>query len=159
VLALIPAATSARGPQKNDSVNGHGFVVFDPNTTYEFRVSAHTIGTTTTAATGNMYIQAVYTYPTSTSTLSIWADVYCVSVQGYNGQVRGHIYRTEPSGAYAEPTDLVFDVSDYSSFSTLPDAMDATAESIGTGCDPLIPPPGGTVPIAKGDISVTDEGP
>jgi hypothetical protein len=158
VLTLIPAAASARGPQKNDSVNGHGFVVYDPTTTYEFRVSAHTISSTTTAATGNMFITATFTYTTGAiETISIWADVYCVSVQGYLGQVRGHVYRTEPSGLYADPTDLVFDASDYSSFSNLPDTFNATAEAIGTPCIDV--PPGGLQPVAKGDITVNDEGP
>jgi hypothetical protein len=155
-LTLIPAAASARGPQKNDSVNGHGFVVYDPTTTYDFRVSAHTLSTTTTAATGNMFITATSTDDTGTLTVSIWADVYCVSVLGYYGQVRGHIYRTEPD-LLTDPTDLVFDVSDYSSFTNLPDMFDATTAVIGTPCIDV--PVGGAVPIAKGDISVNDEGP
>jgi hypothetical protein len=132
--------------------------VYDPTTTYDFRVSAHTISTTTTAATGNMYIQAVQIDPTTgtTLTISIWADVYCVSVLGYNGEVRGHIYRTDPD-LLTQPTDLVFDVSDLNPFSSLPDTIDVATDPIGTPCIDV--PTGALTPVAKGDITVNDEGP
>jgi hypothetical protein len=158
VLTLIPAAASARGPQKNDSVNGHGFVVFDPTTTYEFRVSAHTISTTTTAGTGNMFITATQVDPITgqTITISIWADVYCVAVATFQGEVRGHIYRTEPD-LLTGPTDLVFDVTD-ASFTNLPDLFGATTETAGAPCVLPVTTPD-EQPVAKGDVSVNDEGP
>jgi hypothetical protein len=157
-LALIPGAASARGPQKNDSVNGHGFVVFDPTTTYEFRVSAHTLSTTTTAAIGNMYIQASSTDPITgtTATISYWADVYCVNVAALAGEVRGHVYRTEPD-ILTTPEDLLFSVTDLNPFTNLPDTFGATITPFGTTCD--VPLQQDQAPVAKGDITVNDEGP
>jgi hypothetical protein len=158
MLALIPAAASARGPQKNDSVNGHGFVVVDPTTTFDFKVSAHTLSSTTTAATGNMWISALASDATGTTIkLQIWADVFCTSVLTINGEVRGHIYRTEPDLLTA-PSDLVFNVSDQSPFSNLPDLFSATTTPSGVaGCTE--PPPPGEFEVAKGEITVNDEGP
>jgi hypothetical protein len=153
VLSMAPAA-AARGPQKNDSVSGHGFVVFDPTTTYEFRVSAHTISSATTVATGNMYIKAVNIDPLSPITLEIWADVFCVSVAGVAGEVRGHIYRTAPD-LLTEPMDLVFNVADLSKATGTPDLFDATTNAVGEPC--TVPPVPGTLPVAKGDIDVNDE--
>lgn len=154
MLALIPGAAIARGPEKNDSVSGHGLVVFDPTTTYEFRVSAHAISSTTTVATGNMYIRATTTDISGTTVIEIWADVFCVSAQSINAEVRGHIYRTEPD-LLTEPTDLIFNVSDFSEATSAPDLFDATTGPVGVDC--VFPPPPGTLPVAKGNITVNDE--
>ena len=156
VLALIPAAASARGPQKNDSVNGHGFVVADFGTTYEFRVSAHTLSTTTTAATGNMYVQQTISDASGTTTVSVWADVYCLSVLAINGEVRGHIYRTEPD-LLTVPEDLVFNVSDLNPVTSGPDLFSVTDVPAPSAC--IEPPEPGLLPVAKGDVTVNDEGP
>jgi hypothetical protein len=157
MLALIPTAASARGPQKNDSVNGHGFVVVDPMTTLEFRVSAHTLSSTMTAATGNMYLRADASDSTGTAlTLEIWADVYCTSVLTINGEVRGHIYRTEPD-LLTEPSDLVFNVTDLNPYSNLPDTFAVGTPPAGTWCTE--PPPPGQFDVTKGDVRVNDEGP
>jgi hypothetical protein len=155
MLAVIPSAALGRGPQKNDSVSGHGLVVFSPTTTYDFRVSAHTISSTTTAATGNMYIKAVSIDPLSPVTVEIWADVFCVSVIGLVGEVRGHIYRTNPD-ILPEPTDLIFNVGDASALTNnaLPDLFDATTGPVGEPCLPPIAP---VNEVAKGDITVNDE--
>jgi hypothetical protein len=157
-LAIIPTAASARGPQKNDSVNGHGFVVVDASTTLDFRVSAHTLSSTTTAATGNMWLSATSTDSTGTTlTLQIWADVFCASVLTTNGEVRGHIYRTEPD-LLTTATDLVFDVSDLNPYTNLPDMFDVSTPTAGlAGCTQ--PPPPGVFAVAKGNITVNDEGP
>lgn len=153
ILALLPAGASARGPQRNDSASGHGFVVVDGTTNYEFRFSAHTLSNTTTAATGNMFVTATQTTPTSITTISIWADVYCLSVVNFQAQIRGRVYRVQPT--IGTPLDLVFDVDDLSSFTTMPDLFSATTEELGVPCPPI--PPGGVSPVAKGDISVRDE--
>ena len=154
MLALIPSVAIARGPQKNDSVSGHGFVVVGPTTTYEFRVSAHTISSTTTAATGNMYIKAVSTDPTSPFNVEIWADAYCVSVVGLLAEVRGHIYRTEPD-LLEDPTDLIFDVADASALTGGPDLFGATTSELPEPCvAPTLAP---LNEVAKGDIRVNSE--
>lgn len=153
MLAVVPSAALGRGPQKNDSVNGHGFVVFDPTQTYDFRVSAHTISSTTTAATGNMYIKAVSTDPTGIN-IEIWADVYCVSVVGLLAEVRGHIYRTEPD-ILEVPTDLIFDVADASELTGGPDLITPTTSELPEACvAPTLAP---SDEVAKGDISVNNE--
>jgi hypothetical protein len=154
MVALIPSAALARGPEKNDSVSGHGFVVFSPTTTYDFRVSAHTISSTTTVATGNMYIQAVVMDATGTTTIAIWADVFCLSALSVQAEVRGHIYRTEPD-LLTEPTDLIFNVTDLSGATSGPDLFDATTGPVGVDC--VTPPPPGVFPVAKGNVTVNDE--
>ena len=156
MLAVIPSAALGRGPQKNDSVSGHGFVVFSATTTYEFRVSARTISSTTTAATGNMYISALQTSTTGTIALEIWADVDCLSVVGLLAEVRGTIYRTNPD-LLTEPTDLIFDVADVSALTnnTEPDLFNATTSAEPELCvAPTLAP---TNEVAKGDIRVNSE--
>jgi hypothetical protein len=152
ILTFGPAAATARGPQKNDSLNGQGFPVAG-NETAEIRISAHTISSTTTAATGNMYIKVVTTDTTTgdVTTRAFWADVYCLSVVGQLAQVNGNVYRAEPD--LAAPAALSFEVTD-SGPSTLPDLWAGVTTPLFTPC---APPIGGTIPIAKGDFKVNDE--
>src|SRR5262249_6040144 len=140
----------------NDSVSGHGIIEFAPGTTYEFRVSAHAISSSSSFATGNMYVEAVTSDSTGTSSIQIWADVYCTSVLALAGEVRGHIYRTDPD-LLTEPTDLVFDVVDDSPATTSPDLFTATTETSPTDC--VSPPPAFGEPLQKGEITVNDESP
>jgi hypothetical protein len=151
-LTFAPAATTARGPQKNDSVNGQGFILA-ANETAEISISAHTISSTTTAATGNMSIKIVTTDTVTgdVTTHSYWADVYCLSVAGGLAQVNGNIYRAEPD--LAEPMALAFEITDTGP-STLPDQWYGVFTPLFTPC---VVPTGGTFPIDKGDFKVNDE--
>jgi hypothetical protein len=157
LLALAPGAGLARGPQKNDSVSGHGLVVFDPTTTYEFRVSAHTISDTTTVATGNMFLRLTLQDPTlGTVVIDIWADVFCTSVLANTGEVRGHIYRTEPDLGLHDTTDLIFNVTDLNRVSDAPDLFTpGTEETAISTC--IEPPAPGLTEVDKGNITVNDE--
>ena len=158
ILALAPGAGLARGPQKNDSVSGHGVVIFDATTTYEFRVSAHTVSDTTTLATGNMFLRLTQTGDPVLGTviISLWADVFCTSVAANNGEVRGHIYRMEPNLGLAGNTDLIFNVTDLSEVSDAPDLFTPTTDTTGaaTCVEPPLP---GESEVAKGNITVNDE--
>jgi hypothetical protein len=151
-LTFAPAATTARGPQKNDSLNGQGFILAG-NQTAEISISAHTISSTTTAATGNMSIKIVTTNTATgdVMTNSYWADVYCLSVLGGLAQVNGNIYRAEPD--LPAPSALTFEVTDTGP-STLPDQWDGHFTPLFTPC---VEPTGGIVPIDKGDFKVNDE--
>jgi ABC-type amino acid transport substrate-binding protein len=151
-LAFAPAAATARGPEKNDSLNGQGFILA-ANQTAEISISAHTISSTTTAATGNMSIKIVTTDTVTgdVSTNSYWADVYCLSVLGGLAQVNGNVYRAEPD--LAEPMALSFEVTDTGP-STLPDRWDGIFTALFTPC---AEPTGGIIPIDKGDFKVNDE--
>jgi hypothetical protein len=152
ILTFGPAAVTARGPQKNDSVDGQGFLVA-ANQTAEVKISAHTISSTTTAATGNIYIKIVTTNPATGDVFSqsFWADVYCLSALGGLAQINGNVYRAEPD--LAAPTALSFEVTDTGP-STLPDLWAGDPVPLSTPC---ATPTGGTVPIAKGDFKVNDE--
>jgi hypothetical protein len=152
VLSFGPAAATARGPQKNDSLNGQGFLVAG-NEAADISVSAHTISSTTSAATGNMSIKIATTDVVTgdVTTRSLWADVYCLSVVGQLAQVNGNVYRAEPG--LAAPTALSFEITDNGQ-SRLPDLWTGVTTPLFTPC---VPPIGGTVPIAKGDFKVNDE--
>ena len=153
-MALFTAPAAARGPQKNDSVNGHGTVLVGLDTTYEFKVSAHAISSFTTAATGNMFLDVVYFDEPSGLTIhtQYWADVFCIAVAGGVGQVRGHVYRTEPD-LLSVPTDLVFGVTDAYPYVNQADEFDAAIEDTPSECS--VSP--GLYPLAKGQITVNDE--
>ena len=158
ILALAPSAGLARGPQKNDSVSGHGLVVFDSTTTYEFRVSAHTVSTTTTVATGNMFLRYTITGDPDLGTvvIGIWAEVFCVSTESIIGEVRGHIYRSDAN--LFEGQDLVFQVTDFSGVSDAPDMFTpTTVDPLFTPSDCTEPPLGGETEVDKGNITVHDE--
>lgn len=157
ILALAPGAGLARGPQKNDSVSGHGTVVFDAATTYEFRVSAHTLSDTTTLATGNMFLRITTTGDPilGTVVISVWADVFCTSVLSIDGEVRGHIYRSEPD-LDLQGQDLIFNVTDLNPVSDAADLLTFTSEETGLSTC-LEPPAPGLTDVAKGIITVNDE--
>lgn len=151
ILALLPVATFARGPEKNDSLSGSAYLVLGTENA-DIYVSAHTISGFTTAATGNMSIKITSVNPTTgdVTYVNIWADVYCLWVIGPTAQVKGNVYRSEPD---LGPLSLTYEITDFSSFTTLPDTWDGIT---GTPSEPCTAPTGGVDPIAKGDFKVND---